>query len=74
MRIFSKLILLIGLSISAQSFADTIFADDFQDGNYNGWSIGGKGASAYANPYAGNYSLRLRFKKMPPKLSRPLAS
>lgn len=63
MRIFSKLILLIGLSISAQSFAGTIFADDFQDGNYNGWSIGGKGASAYANPYAGNYSLRLGYKK-----------
>ena len=42
--------------------ADTIFSDDFQDGNYTGWIISG-GGSAVVTVYAGNYSLRLNRTK-----------
>ena len=41
----------------------TVFSDNFQDGNFNGWTIGGTGASATANLYSGNYSLRLRYAR-----------
>ncbi|WP_019531077.1 choice-of-anchor D domain-containing protein [Dasania marina] len=37
--------------------ADTIFSEDFQDGEYSNWSISGDGYDA-ANYYAGNYSMR----------------
>ncbi|GAM72494.1 periplasmic protein [Vibrio sp. JCM 19236] len=43
--------------------ADTIFSDDFQSGQFSQWTISGSGATAYANLYAGNYSLRLRNQK-----------
>lgn len=43
---------------SSQLSADTIFSDDFQDGNYSDWSLSGNGYDA-ANYYSGNYSMRL---------------
>lgn len=60
MTTLKQLMLLLVLTFGGQSSADTIFNDDFQDGNFNGWTISGSGAGAYANYYAGNYSLRLR--------------
>lgn len=42
--------------------ADTIFTDDFQDGNINGWASSGNG-SATASAYNGNYSLRVNRTK-----------
>ena len=56
-------LVLISFLISISANADVIFSDDFQDGNFNGWTIGGSGSSAIANYYAGNYSLRLRRTK-----------
>ena len=56
------LVILVALA-AVPAHAATIFSDDFQDGNFNGWTIGGTGASAIANLYAGNYSLRLRYAK-----------
>ncbi len=53
-------ILIASLLLSAHAQAATVFSDDFQDGNFNGWTIGGSGASAIANLYSSNYSLRLR--------------
>ena len=38
--------------------ADTIFSEDFQDGNANGWTFSGGGTDQVTN-YSGNYSLRL---------------
>ncbi|WJG10106.1 hypothetical protein [Aliiglaciecola sp. LCG003] len=58
-----QFILLLGILLSCQSSADIIFNDDFQDGNFSGWVISGSGSAAYANNYAGNYSLRLRNNK-----------
>lgn len=52
------LIALIFLCAHAQ--AARVFSDDFQDGNFTGWTIGGSGSSAIANLYGSNYSLRLR--------------
>ncbi|MGB0133957.1 hypothetical protein [Dokdonella sp.] len=54
------LLLALALTLSTNAFAATIFSEDFQDGNYTGWTIGGSGSSATANLYASNYSLRLR--------------
>lgn len=53
-------ILLALVLLSAQVSAATVFSDDFQDGNFTGWTIGGSGSSAIANLYGSNYSLRLR--------------
>lgn len=64
MRAFIHSILFGLLFIAASpAHAATVFSDDFQDGNFNGWTIGGTGASAIANYYAGNYSLRLRYAR-----------
>lgn len=38
--------------------ADTIFVEDFQDGNANGWSFSGGGTNQVTS-YSGNHSLRL---------------
>ncbi len=50
--------------ISCSVSATTIFSDDFQDGNFDGWTIGGNGRSATASYYNGNYNLRLRRTKI----------
>lgn len=42
----------------APASADTIFAEDFQDGEYGNWMLSGTGFDA-ANYYYGNYSMRL---------------
>ena len=48
----SRWILLGSLLLSAQAYAATVFSEDFQDGNFNGWTIGGSGSSAIANEKA----------------------
>jgi hypothetical protein len=63
MHLSTRFALLLVFALSTNAFAATIFSDDFQDGNYNGWTIGGTGLAATANLYAGNYSLRLRYAK-----------
>ncbi len=45
-------------AISVQ--ADTIFLDDFQDSNYNGWTVSGSGYYPAVTWYGSNASLRLR--------------
>ena len=42
---------------SSQLKADTIAADDFQDGSLNGWATNG---TVYPNLYYGNYSMGMR--------------
>lgn len=63
MKTMKQLVVVLGMTLSFHSIADTIFNDDFQDGNYSGWAISGSGSPAYTNYYAGNYSLRLRNKR-----------
>lgn len=46
------------LLICLPALADTLFSEDFQTGQYSGWSLSGNGYDA-ANLYSGNYSLRL---------------
>ncbi|MEM6681149.1 MAG: serine hydrolase domain-containing protein [Pseudomonadota bacterium] len=55
MRIITLLALLF---IAQPSQAQTLFSEDFQDGDANGWTAGGKGEVQVTN-YQGNYSLRL---------------
>ncbi|WP_428410127.1 hypothetical protein [Hyphococcus sp.] len=52
---------LISLGAFAPAQAATIFNDDFQDGNYSGWTKTGAGG-ALVTSYAGNYSVRLTNK------------
>lgn len=55
---FAKfLILLIGVPLTAAA-QETVFFDDFQDGNAAGWSAGGRGDVAM-NDYQGSRTLRL---------------
>ncbi|MDT0602267.1 choice-of-anchor D domain-containing protein [Thalassotalea castellviae] len=49
--------------LSFPSVAETLFSDDFQDGDISDWQISGVGNDAIANLYNGNYSLRLQNKK-----------
>ncbi|MEM8937432.1 MAG: serine hydrolase domain-containing protein [Pseudomonadota bacterium] len=49
------------LLLVSQAQAQTLFTDDFQDGNADGWRSGGDGTTAVTS-YAGNYSLRLTKK------------
>lgn len=58
-----RILIFSSIFLATTSQADTVFSDDFQDGNYNGWSIAGQGRGAITNYYAGNYSIRLRRKK-----------
>lgn len=60
MPMLLRCLLLTCLSASTLAYADTVFTEDFQDGNFNGWTIGGSGSSATANLYGSNYTLRLR--------------
>ena len=50
------------LTLTCSVHADTIFSDDFQDTNINGWTSSGNG-SALASVYNGNYSLRVNRTK-----------
>lgn len=60
MRVFvlSTLMVLLAFPVHA---SDTLFFDDFQDGEADGWTAGGDGAVAM-NDYRGNRSLRLTKK------------
>ncbi|MBB3167749.1 choice-of-anchor D domain-containing protein [Simiduia aestuariiviva] len=49
---------LVSASLTSAAFAETLFNEDFQDANANGWAFSGYG-TAYVTVYAGNYSLRL---------------
>lgn len=49
-------VLLWGCFLPAQ--ADTIFSENFQDGEYSNWTMSGDGYDA-ANYYLGNYSMRI---------------
>ncbi|MEM6832723.1 MAG: serine hydrolase [Pseudomonadota bacterium] len=46
------------LLLAQPSAAQTLFSEDFQDGDANGWTAGGKGDVQITN-YQGNYSLRI---------------
>jgi HYDIN/CFA65/VesB-like, Ig-like domain len=59
-HLFILCTLLTVVSISTQ--ADTLFTEDFQDANYNGWTLSGSGAG-YISLYASNYSLKLTRSK-----------
>jgi len=63
MRLSIRFAFLVVFALSGNVLAATIFSEDFQDGNFNGWMIGGTGASATTNLYSGNYSLRLRYAR-----------
>ncbi|MBB1301567.1 hypothetical protein H5183_09475 [Pseudoalteromonas sp. SR44-8] len=55
----NKSILILASLFCVSASAQTLFSDDFQDGNFDGWIISGSGAQAITNQYASNYSLRL---------------
>ncbi|MEO1137181.1 MAG: hypothetical protein AAFW68_11355, partial [Pseudomonadota bacterium] len=55
--IFASVLLCIGAHAQAQ----TLFSEDFQDGDADGWSAGGDGTVQVTN-YQGNYSLQLTKK------------
>ncbi len=63
MYLSHRWIILLALLMPGLGQAATVFSDDFQDGNFNGWTIGGTGTSATTNLYSGNYSLRLRYAR-----------
>lgn len=63
MSLPGRWIVLVCVLCSIPVQAATVFSEDFQDGNFNGWSIGGTGAGAIANLYGSNYSLRLRYAR-----------
>ena len=46
------------MCLSAPLYAQTLFMEDFQDGDANGWRSGGDG-TVQVTVYQGNYSLRL---------------
>lgn len=48
----------ISFVLAPQAIAQTLFSEDFQDGNADGWAAGGKGQVQITN-YQGNYSLQL---------------
>lgn len=49
--------------LSRPVFAETIFSDNFQDGDIGDWTIAGVGPVAIANLYNSNYSIRLLNRK-----------
>ncbi|GAB2449165.1 hypothetical protein GCM10026915_38640 [Simiduia litorea] len=53
-----------GVMLLASSLvhADSIFSDNFQDANINGWATSGSGVAA-ASLYGSNYSLRVSYRK-----------
>lgn len=55
----NKSILILASLLSFSISAQTLFSDNFQDGNFDGWTITGAGAPAITNQYGSNYSLRL---------------
>lgn len=52
----------LALLISSSGHADTLFTEDFQDGNATGWNQSGAGGGL-VTVYAGNYSLRLTHQR-----------
>ncbi|MEP6882456.1 MAG: hypothetical protein ABI866_10715 [Dokdonella sp.] len=63
MHLFARRFVFLLLLLPGLGQAATVFSDDFQDGNLNGWTIGGTGASAIANLYGSNYSMRLVYAR-----------
>ncbi|WP_425408146.1 hypothetical protein [Hyphococcus sp.] len=53
--------LVAAITATGSAYAATLFSDNFQDGNYSGWTKTGAGG-ALVTYYAGNYSVRLNNK------------
>lgn len=51
-----------GLLLAGGAAATTIFNEDFQDGDANGWTLSGTG-DGYVSRYGSNYSLRLGYTR-----------
>jgi len=63
MKIIKLSVLFLLSTFSLPLIAETLFTDNFQDGDISDWIIDGNGPAAIANQYNGNYSIRLLNQK-----------
>ncbi len=63
MKIIKLYLMFFLFSISPLVLSETLFSDNFQDGDISDWSIDGNGPVAIANLFNSNYSMRLLNQK-----------